>query len=224
LERLRTEQDDLTMGDRLRVLIADDHPLFLFAIAHTVNTRTDLELVGQATNGRDALATALEVRPDLAVLDVDMPELDGLEVLRAFGREGLRTRVLFVTGSLDAAMAYQLVEAGAAGVLDKSVMPDQIGDALNRIAQGETVLAPDVQAALMQAVRDRRERPATVLSPREGEVLRFLAAGLSAPQIARELHLSPSTVKTHLQRLYERLEVSDRAAAVAEGMRRGLIE
>jgi two-component system nitrate/nitrite response regulator NarL len=73
-------------------------------------------------------------------------------------------------------------------------------------------------------VRDRRERPQTVLSPREWEVLRFLAAGLSAPQIARELHLSPSTVKTHLQRLYERLDVSDRAAAVAEGMRRGLIE
>jgi two-component system, NarL family, nitrate/nitrite response regulator NarL len=224
LERIGTEQDELTMRDRLRVLIADDHPLFLFAIAHTVNTRDDLELVGQATNGREALATALQERPDLAVLDVNMPELDGLEVLRAFDREGLQTRVLFVTGSLDAEMAYQLIEAGAAGVLDKGALPDEIGDALVRIAQGETVLAPEVQAALTQADRDRRERPVTVLSPREGEVLRFLAAGLSAPQIARELHLSPSTVKTHLQRLYERLDVSDRAAAVAEGMRRGLIE
>jgi two-component system, NarL family, nitrate/nitrite response regulator NarL len=200
------------MGQSLRVLIADDHPLFLFAIAHSVNSRQELELVGQARTGREAIAAALDTQPDLAVLDVEMPDLGGLEVLRAFSREGLSTRVLFVSGNL------------AAGVLDKSAMPDQIGDALVRIAQGETVLAPTVQSALMRAVRDRRDRPQTVLSPRESEVLRFLAAGLSAPQIAKELHLSPSTVKTHLQRLYERLEVSDRAAAVAEGMRRGLIE
>jgi two-component system, NarL family, nitrate/nitrite response regulator NarL len=212
------------MGQALRVLIADDHPLFLFAIAHSVNLREELELVGQARTGREAIAAALDTRPDLAVLDVDMPDLGGLDVMQALSREGLDTRVLFVSGNLDAQVSYELIEAGAAGVLDKSAMPDQIGDALVRIAQGETVLAPTVQSALMRAVRDRREKPATVLSPREGEVLRFLAAGLSAPQIARELHLSPSTVKTHLQRLYERLEVSDRAAAVAEGMRRGLIE
>ena len=212
------------MEETLRVLVADDHPLFLFAVAHAVRTRAEFELVGQAATGREAVATALATRPHLAVLDVQMPDLDGLDVLRALRSEGLDTRVLFVSGSLDASTAYQLVEAGAAGVLDKTALPDQIGDALLRIASGETVLAPDVQAALMRAVRDRRERPATVLSPREAEVLRFLASGLSAPQIARELHLSPSTVKTHLQRLYERLEVSDRAAAVAEGMRRGLIE
>jgi two-component system nitrate/nitrite response regulator NarL len=212
------------MGQSLRVLIADDHPLFLFAIAHSVNSRPELELVAQARTGREAIAAALDTQPDLAVLDVEMPDLGGLEVLKAFSREGLTTRVLFVSGNLDAQISYDLIEAGAAGVLDKSAMPDQIGDALVRISQGETVLAPTVQSALMRAVRDRRDRPQVVLSPREGEVLRFLAAGLSAPQIARELHLSPSTIKTHLQRLYERLEVSDRAAAVAEGMRRGLIE
>jgi two-component system nitrate/nitrite response regulator NarL len=212
------------MGDLLRVLIADDHPLFLFAIAHSVNSRDELELVGEARTGREAVTKALATRPDLAVLDVDMPDLNGLEVLQAFGREGLKTRVLFVSGNLDAQLSYDLIEAGSSGVLDKGAMPDQIGDALVRISQGETVLAPTVQSALMRAVRDRREKPATVLSPREGQVLGFLAAGLSAPQIARELHLSPSTVKTHLQRLYERLDVSDRAAAVAEGMRRGLIE
>jgi two-component system, NarL family, nitrate/nitrite response regulator NarL len=212
------------MTETLRVLIADDHPLFLFAMAHSVSAREGLELVGQARTGREAIATALDTRADLAVLDVQMPDLGGLEVLRALTREGLQTRVLFVSGSLDAQISYELIEAGAAGVLDKAAMPEEIGDALLRIAQGETVLAPEVQSALMRAVRGRRDRLATVLSPREAEVLRFLAAGLSAPQIAGELHLSPSTVKTHLQRLYERLGVSDRAAAVAEGMRRGLIE
>src|SRR4051812_45594881 len=212
------------MGQSLRVLIADDHPLFLFAIAHSVNSRPELELVGQARTGREAIAAALETQPDLAVLDVEMPDIGGLEVLRAFGRGGLATGVLFVSGNLDAQVSYDLIEAGASGVLDKSAMPDQIGDALVRISQGETVLAPTVQSALMRAVRDRRDKPKTILSPREGEVLRFLASGLSAPQIAREPPLSPSTIKTHLPGLYERLGVSDRAAAVAEGMRRGLIE
>lgn len=208
----------------LRVLIADDHPLFLFAIAHSVTAREELELVGQARTGREAIEAARETRPDLAVLDVEMPDCDGLDVLHAINREGLPTRVLFVSGNLSPAKSYDLIEAGAAGVLEKDAMPDEIGDALIRIAQGETVLAPSVQAALMREVRERRERTPTVLSPREGQVLKFLADGLSAPQIAAELHLSPSTIKTHLQRLYERLEVSDRAAAVAEGMRRGLIE
>jgi two-component system nitrate/nitrite response regulator NarL len=207
----------------LRVIVADDHPLFLYAVAHAVQAREELELVAQASTGAEALAAAREERPDLAVLDVQMPDLSGLQVLEAMTREALPTRVLFVTATVDSAGAYDLVQAGAAGVLEKDATPAAIGDALVRIAGGETVLAPSVQAALVSGVQARRE-PATVLSPREHEVLRGLARGLSGPQIAAELHLSPSTVKTHLQRLYERLGVSDRAAAVAEGMRRGLIE
>src|SRR5689334_12264847 len=101
------------MGERLRVLIADDHPLFLFAIAHSVNAREELELVGEAKTGREAIEAALETRPDLAVLDVAMPDLSGLEVLKAFNREGLATRVLFVSGNLDAELSYELIEAGA---------------------------------------------------------------------------------------------------------------
>jgi two-component system nitrate/nitrite response regulator NarL len=207
----------------LRVVIADDHPLFLYAVAHAVQARAELELVAQASTGVEALAAVRAERPELAVLDVQMPDLGGLEVLQAITREALPTRVLFVTGTVDPAGAYDLVQAGAAGVLVKDALPQEIGDALVRIARGETVLAPSVQAALISGVRERREPP-VALSPRELDVLRGLARGLSGPQIAAELHLSPSTIKTHLQRLYERLGVSDRAAAVAEGMRRGLIE
>jgi len=216
------EQDEV-MAHRIRVLVADDHPLVLFAICHCLGLRPQLELVAQARTGREAIEQALATRPDLAVLDVHMPEGGGLAVLRAMQREGLATRVLFLSGSLTPAISYELVEAGAAGVLSKQAEPAEIADALLRIATGETVLCAEVQTALMQQVRERRERPSTLLTPREGEVLKFLAEGLSAPQIADELHLSPSTIKTHLKRLYERLEVSDRAAAVAEGMRRGLI-
>jgi two-component system nitrate/nitrite response regulator NarL len=193
-------------------------------MAHSVKCRQELELVGEASTGREAITAALETQPDLAVLDVEMPDLGGLDVLKALNREGLTTRVLFVSGDLDASTAYSLIEAGAAGVLGKDARPEDIGDALIRIGAGETVLAPAVQEHLMSEVRGRRGRTATVLSPREAQVLGFLADGLSAPQIARRLELSPSTIKTHLQRLYERLGVSDRAAAVAEGMRRGLIE
>jgi two-component system nitrate/nitrite response regulator NarL len=208
---------------RLRVLVADEHPLLLFAIGHSHQLRPELELAAEARTGNEAIALAREIRPDLAVLDVQMSHLSGLDVLKAITRERLPTRVLFLSSSLRPAVSYDLVEAGAAGVLNTNATPDAIADALVRIARGETVLAPEVQSALMLEVRDRRERR-TSLSPREGQVLEFLADGLTAPQIAAELHLSPSTIKTHLKRLYERLEVSDRAAAVAEGMRRGLIE
>src|SRR5262249_28069164 len=207
----------------LRVLVADDHPLFLFAVGHAVEARPELEPVARATSGREARDLVRAQRPDLAVLDVEMPDLGGLQVLEAIVREGLGTRVLFVTATVAAAGAYELVQAGAAGVLEKDATPEALGEALVRIARGETVLAPGVRAALASEVRTRHE-PAPALSPREHDVLRGLARGLSGPQIAAELHLAPSTVKTHLQRLYERLGVSDRAAAVAEGMRRGLIE
>ena len=207
----------------LRVLVADDHPMILVSLEGVVRSRSELELVARAATGDEALQAARAERPDLAVLDVQMPGLSGLEVLEAMKRDALPTRVLFVTGTVDPASAYDLVQAGAAGVLEKDATPDMIGDALLRIAGGETVLAPSVQVALVTGVQARRE-PAITLSPREHDALRGLARGLTGPQIAAELHVSPSTVKTHLQRLYERLGVSDRAAAVAEGMRRGLIE
>jgi two-component system nitrate/nitrite response regulator NarL len=139
----------------LRVIAADDHPLFLFAVGHAVRARPELELVGEAASGAEALAMLREHRPELAVLDVAMPDMTGLEVLQALTRDGLATRVLFVTGGMDSALAYDLVQAGAAGVLQKDALPQEIGEALVRIARGETVLAPSVQAALVSGVRER---------------------------------------------------------------------
>ena len=212
------------MGSSFDVLVADDHPLFRFAIARTIHAHPELELVAEASGGRDAIELALEHRPDLAVVDVEMPLIGGLDVVRAFTRESLSTRVLCLAEEIDCETVYALIEAGAHGVLCKSVTRDEILDALLRVARGETVLSSDAQIALALAVRRRRENPHVVLPARELEILRFLAAGRTTPAIAAELYLSPSTVKAHLQRIYERLEVTDRAAAVAEGIRRGLIE
>ena len=202
------------------ILVVDDDE----AIRDTLyELLSEHHLCQTAQSAEQALARLEVDSYDVVLTDISMPGLSGLEVLEAMQRDALPTRVLFVTATIDPAGAYDLVQAGAFGVLEKDATPDTIAEALLRIARGETVLAPSVQAALISGVQARRE-PAIALSPREHDVLRGLARGLTGPQIASELHVSPSTIKTHLGRLYERLGVSDRAAAVAEGMRRGLIE
>ncbi len=209
---------------RVRVLVADDHPLFREAVVRAVRERPDLELVGEAADGRAALDAIRELGPDVAVVDVKMPELDGLRVLNAVTRDGLPTRVVLLTAFLDGSTAFAAVAGGAAGFLSKDADRRRITDTIAAVSRGETVIGPEAQAGLAEEIRARgaKERPG--LSDREREVLVHIAAGRSAPEIARLLFLSPATVKSHLGALYEKLGVSDRAAAVAEAMRRGLIE
>ena len=201
----------------MRVLIADDHPLFRDGLARAVSAR--FELVAAVGDGRSALEQIRSLQPDVAVLDLRMPELSGLDVIAA-----VDARVLVLSAARDSALVYAAVAAGAAGYWSKEADRDTICDAIATVARGETVLGADIQSAVAQAIREREPASGPVLSPREREVLRLTADGRSAPQIAAELYLSPTTVKTHLQRIYEKLGVSDRAAAVREAMRRGLIE
>jgi two-component system, NarL family, nitrate/nitrite response regulator NarL len=208
----------------IRALIVDDHPLSLEGIGMLVERLDGIELAGRCDSGQAGIDTLTEDPPDLVVLDFQLGDMTGLDVLKTIAERGLDTRVLFVSGRLQGDDAYQLVEAGAQGIIEKDASFDEIADAITRVARGETVLAPRVQAAVMAGVRDRRDRaPVASLSDRELQILHGLARGLSAPAIARELDLSSSTIKSYLQRVYEKLGVSDRAAAVAEGMRRGLI-
>ena len=210
---------------RIRVLIADDHPLFREAIARVIAEREDLELVAEAADGRAALERIRELKPDVAVIDVRMPELDGSDVLVALREEGLPTNVVFLSAFLDAKTVYDAVAAGANAYLSKEAETQEIVTAILAAARGETILGPEVQTGLAEQIRFREEtesRPR--LSDREHEVLKLIAQGLSAPEIGERIHLSTATVKTHLQHLYEKLGVSERAAAVAEGMRRGLVD
>jgi two-component system nitrate/nitrite response regulator NarL len=208
---------------RPRVFVAEDHPLYRKAVVEIVTRHPGLELIGAAGDGRSALAAIREDVPDVAVVDVRMPLLDGLEVLSAVRGEGLATRVLLLTAELDAAGVYAAIAAGAAGCLFKDVDADRLGDAIAAVARGETVLAPDVQNAVAGEIRLRSERERPALTSREQQILALIADGHSAPEIAERLVLSPATVRTHLQNLYEKLGVSDRAAAVAEAMRRGVL-
>lgn len=211
-------------GARVRVLAADDHPLFREAVVRAIRERPEFELVGEAADGTEALAAIRELRPDVAVLDVKMPGLDGTQVLSAVRRDELPTRVILLSAYLDGAVAFEAMAAGAAAFLSKDADRRRIGDTIAAVSRGETVLGPEVQSGLAAEIRLRGAKDRPALSDREREVLGHIAEGRSAPQIAALLFLSTATVKSHLQSLYEKLGVSDRAAAVAEAMRRGLLE
>lgn len=206
------------------MLVADDHPVFREGIVRAIKERPELELVGQATDGRQALAAIKELEPQVAILDLKMPDLDGVQVLQAITRDRVPTRVVLLSAFIDGSVVFDAVAAGAAGYLSKDATRDQICEAAAAVARGETVLGPDIQAGIAGEIRARGHVDRPGLSPREQEILSYIAEGLSAPDIARRIHLSPATVKSHLQNLYEKLGVSDRAAAVAEAMRQGLLE
>jgi two-component system nitrate/nitrite response regulator NarL len=210
---------------RVKVLLADDHPIYREGLARAIKERPELQLVAEAENGRDALDLIRDRRPDVAVLDVRMPDLDGPQVMRALRREHVDVGVLFLSAGADGGTSYGVVADGARGYLSKQAGRSEICEAISRVARGETVLAPEVQAGLASEIGRRQaagDGPA--LTERESEILRLVADGLSAPDIGEAIHLSPTTVKGHLHTLYEKLGVSDRAAAVAEAMRRGLLE
>ena len=209
---------------RVTVVVADDHPLYREGVVRALLASGQIEILAEAGNGREALAAIQEHKPEVALLDYKLPELDGVAVTHAVAREQLPTRVLLVSAFTDSGVVYKALETGAAGFISKEARREQLADAVLACARGENVVPPDVAAGLVSEIRLRKQSDAPALTPREQEILHLIAAGKSLPQIAEELFLGLTTVKTHVQHLYEKLGVSDRAAAVASAMRRGLIE
>jgi two-component system nitrate/nitrite response regulator NarL len=205
-------------------LAADSHPLYRDAIARAIKERPELELVAQASDGRDALDAIAETSPQVAVVDHSLGTLTGEQILRAVRRDGLGTRVILIAAEPTSGAVYAAIAGGAAGFLTTDTDARQLCEAISAVARGQTVLAPELQAGIAGEIRLREVRFRPVLSDRERETLKLVAEGLTAPDIGRRLHLSTGTVKTHLAHLYEKLEVSERAAAVAQAMRRGLLE
>lgn len=209
---------------RVTVLVADDHPLYREGVVRALRASGQIDVVAEAEDGRSALAEIQKHAPDIALLDYKLPELDGVAVTNAVVRERLSTRVLFVSAFTDSGVVYKALETGAAGFISKEARREEIVDAVLACARGENVVPQDVAASLVSEIRLRKQDDAPALTPREQEILHLIAAGKSLPEIAKELFLGLTTVKTHVQHLYAKLEVSDRAAAVASAMRRGLIE
>jgi two-component system nitrate/nitrite response regulator NarL len=210
--------------ERTTVYIAEDHPVFLEAVARAVKGRLDLELLGTARDGQVALDEIRQLSPAVALLDRGLPTLDGVDVVRAITRDSLPTRVVMLSADSSSGLVYDVVKLGVAGFLTKAATIEQICDTVAAVARGETVLAQEVQSGLVTELRERDQQDRPLLTPRESQVLALIAQGLSGPQIGERLFISSSTVKTHVKSVLEKLEVSDRAAAVAEAMRRGLIE
>jgi two-component system nitrate/nitrite response regulator NarL len=211
-------------SSQVTVVVGDDHPVYREGIVRVLKESGAIRVVAEAGDGRAALAAIREHRPDVALVDYRMPGLDGLDVVHAVERDGLSTRVIVLSAFDDAALVYQALAAGASGYLTKEADRQEIAAAVASCARGERYVPAQLAGGLAAEVHQRARGEAALLSPRESEVVRMIAEGLSVPQMAKRLHLAPTTVRSHVQNLYEKLGVSDRGAAVAEAMRRRLLE
>lgn len=211
-------------SQRIKVVVADDHPMYREGIIRGLVSSGRIDVVAEVGNGRAALDAIIEHRPDVALLDFKMPELDGLEVAHAVARDGLATKVVLLSAFDDSSIVYKAMAEGASGYLTKEADRDEIVNAVVTCAGGSTYLPAHLVGGLAHEVKQRAKGDTDALTAREAEVIRMIADGLSVPQMAAKLILAPSTVKTHVQNLYDKLGVSDRGAAVAEAMRRRLLE
>jgi two-component system, NarL family, nitrate/nitrite response regulator NarL len=217
-------QAEVVAGEKVRVVVGDDHPMFREGVVRALVSSGEIDVVAQAEDGSQALELIRTHQPQVALLDYRMPGMDGAEVAAAVNRDELSTRVLLVSAHDESAIVYKALQEGAAGFLPKESTRSELVAAVLRCAKGKDVLGPELAAGLASEIRRRNEPDVPALSPREREVLKLIAGGSSIPAMAKELFLAPSTVKTHVQRLYEKLGVNDRGAAVAEAMRRKLLD
>jgi DNA-binding NarL/FixJ family response regulator len=207
----------------IRVAHADDHQVVRLGMQQLLDTFDDVQVVGSAAGGREAIDLCMAERPDVLLLDLSMPEVDGIDVTRQLETGSPETRVVVFTSFGDRDQIVQALDAGAVGYLLKDAEPDEIHAAIRSAARGEAPITPRAAAALLA---ERRERPTGVeLTAREREVLLLVVDGLANKQIARRLQISEKTVKGHLTNLFQRISVADRtqAALWAErnGVRRG---
>jgi two-component system nitrate/nitrite response regulator NarL len=210
-------------GNRITVVVADDHPLYRTGMVEAIRERADLDLLAACAGGADALDRIRALRPDAALLDLRMRDLDGLAVLEQLVRMRSKTRVVFLSAYDDGESVHAALTTGAAGYLTKETDREEICDAIVAAVGGEIVVSPTLPAALVGFLRDRTDPPQTKLGQREREVMRLTADGFSSGEIAAALGIAPTTVKTHLHRVYSKLEVSDRASMVAVAFRQGLL-
>jgi two-component system nitrate/nitrite response regulator NarL len=207
-----------------RVFVAEDHPLYRDGIIEAVRRRPDLELAGWSSDGRDALARIQELEPDVAVLDVKLPSLNGIGIVTALHDTKSRTRTVVLSAYTEPPIVFEAVQAGANAYVTKDSDRDVICDAIAAVHQGRSFFSEDIHHCLAGEIRGRRDDQRPKLTGREREVLQLASEGWNGPEIARKLFLSRATVKTHLSNIYDKLEVPDRASAVAKALREGVLQ
>lgn len=209
----------------LRLVVVDDHALFRRGLVGLLDEMPGFLVVGQAGDGEQALPLIEQAKPDIVLLDLNMPNLDGIATLRKLRARRNAVRVLMLTISQNDTDLLEAIRAGADGYLLKNTEPDDLRKALQRVAEGHGALSPEVTAPVLRAVsRFGSEEQRVLLSDRELDVLSCLVDGQTTMQIANRLFISENTVKTHVRHIFEKLEVSNRAEAVGKAHQMGLIK
>jgi DNA-binding NarL/FixJ family response regulator len=204
----------------IRLMVVDDHPVVRSGLIGMFDSEPGFEVVGEAADGSEAIRRAAGLKPDVILMDLRMPEVDGVAAIRALAEQQPSVRVLVLTTYDTDGDVLAAIEAGATGYLLKDAPPSDLFRAVHAAARGESVLSPAVASRVMGQIRSASD---DVLSQREIEVLELVAQGESNREAAARLFISEATVKTHLAHIYDKLGVSDRAAAVAEAFNQGLL-
>jgi DNA-binding NarL/FixJ family response regulator len=211
------------VSEDIRILVVDDHTLFRRGLVGLLDEMEGFRVVGEAANGRDALEIIETEKPDIILLDVNMPELSGIATLTGMRKRGFDSPVLMLTISQYEEDLIGAIRAGASGYLLKNAEPEMLRQTIRQVVAGKSVLAPEMTEQVFRLVRSGQVGSASVLTEREVEVLHFLARGLTTAQTGAEMFISENTVKTHVRHILEKLEVNNRAEAVAKATQLGLI-
>ncbi len=214
--------------DRIRILIADDHAVVREGTRHILEQEQDLDVVAEAADGGEAVELATELKPDVAIIDIAMPHVDGIEATRRIKELCPGIGVLILSAYDDDQFVFSLLEAGAAGYLLKDVHGRELVDAVRAVHAGESVLHPSIARKVLnrfvsRAEKIKRREPLETLSQREKEILRLATRGLSNKDIAEQLFLSVRTVQGHLTHIFNKLQVGSRTEAVVRGLKEGWI-
>jgi two-component system nitrate/nitrite response regulator NarL len=201
---------------KLDVLVVDDHPMMRRGIIELLALEEFINPIGEASNGREAVDIALDLEPDLILLDLNMPGMNGIETIKAMRAAGIDARILIFTVSDDHRNVVDALKEGADGYLLKDMEPEDIVEAIRKAAEGKTAISPELTEALATAIRDRNEHDKADianLTDRERQVLKHIAAGLSNKMIARKLDITEGTVKVHVKRVLNKLGMRSRVEA-----------
>jgi DNA-binding NarL/FixJ family response regulator len=209
----------------MRVLIVDDHPVTRNGLRSALSTSDEVEVVGEASSGEEAVETVADVKPDVVFMDVRMPGMGGIEATRIIRDTAPDTKVILFTVEESRSAIADAIQAGVSGYLLKDVSAEELISAARFALEGKAVIHPSLTRAFIEEVQLVDRRPADApLSRREAEILQKVAYGATTKEVAHDLGISPHTVKTHLERIFEKLGANDRAQAVAIAIRKGLVE
>ncbi len=211
-------------GRKIRIMLADDHSVVRQGFRRILEAQPDMEIVGEASNGHEALKAAAELQPDLVVMDVAMPELNGIEATRRLSEQSSRTRVLALSMHKDAVYVREILRAGARGYLLKDAFDSDLVNAVRAVARGEGYLSPAVSEAVLADYRQHVTDPIDLLTSREREVLQSIAEGKTNKEIAGLLNLSVYTVDAHRSRIMEKLNLHSTGELVRFAVRKGLVD